>query len=310
MHRTLAYTILFIWSLTDVGILWNYYLAPLAHLEYLTSWSHVLSILFRIGLIVHLYSGEKYYKCTVFFFYASGVLLASILVTFFVVILIDDELFTERVNSSLLPHYTFILSNGGCDTIDIDSEFLNSVYLEGRGIDKFASVGVMIVYNNLRHVFPAVAHVLVVSLLPTLRRTLVVHASFWKGPLSLVGALALTASAPPLLHWIVNTTVGEERLYRVDPCLPAFAMVISIIGAAKGYVAIDTCMPQLQQTPICDNNQPPKCDNSDQNEPTNSRKFTIAIPSAPPWESSSLEPPPAYLKGSSTANGNNRRFLL
>ena len=230
MHRTLAYTILFIWSLTDVGILWNYYTAPLAHLEYLTSWSHVLSIFSRIGLIVHLYSGEKYYKCTVFFFYASGVLLASILVTFFVVILIDDELFTERVNSSLLPHYTFILSNGGCDTIDIDSEFLNSVYLEGRGIDKFASVGVMIVYNNLRHVFPAVAHVLVVSLLPTLRRTLVVHASFWKGPLSLVGALALTASAPPLLHWIVNTTVGEERLYRVDPPMTWMRFMMSGIS--------------------------------------------------------------------------------
>lgn len=177
MHKELVYTLLFIWFLTDIGILWNYYIAPLAHLEYLTSWSHLVSISSRIGLVVHLYYDERSYKYAVFLFYASGVLLSSILVTFFVIILIDDELFTERVNYSLLPHYTFNLRNGDCNTSNTDFEFGNSVYLEERGIDQFASIGVMIVYNNLRHVFPTVAHVLVVTLIPTLRCTLVVYTS-------------------------------------------------------------------------------------------------------------------------------------
>ena len=194
------------------------------------------------------------------------------------------------------------------DGFSEDLEFLNSVYLEGRGLDQFASVGVMIVYNNIRHVFPAVAHVLVVSLLPTLRCTLVAHTSSWKGPLSLVGALTLTASAPPLLHWILNTTVGEERLYRVDPCLPAFAMVISIIGAAKGYVAIDTWVPQLQPIPL----QPIPLQPIPLPPPPASDKFKISpIPSAPPPMPSAppLTPPP-YQSVAFTATGSNRRFVL
>jgi hypothetical protein len=289
MHKELAYTLLFIWFLTDIGILWNYCIAPLAHLEFLTSWSHLISVSSRIGLVVHLYYDERSYKYAVFFFYASGVLLASILVTFFVVILIDDELFTERVNYSLLPHYTFNLRNGGCNTSNTDFQIGN--YLEERGIDQFASIGVMIVYNNLRHVFPAVAHMLVVTLIPTLRCTLVVYASSWKGPFSLATVLAITAGTIPLLHFLVNSTVGEERLYRVDPCLPAFAMVISIIGAANVYVAIDTWVPNHAE-----GNQSEKADTS---------KHALQPASELHSQNPAFEPPP-YVKLTSS----NRRFIL
>lgn len=298
MHKELAYTLLFIWFLTDIGIVWKYCIAPLAHLEYLTSWSHVISIFSRIGLVVHLYYDERSYKYTVFFFYASGVLLASILVTFFVVILIDDELFTERVNYSLLPHYTFNLRNGGCNTSNTDFQIGN--YLEERGIDQFASIGVMVVYNNLRHVFPAVAHVLVVTLIPTLRCTLVLYASSWKGPFSLATVLALTAGTLPLLHFAVNSTVGEERLYRVDPCLPAFAMVISIIGAANGYVAIDTWVPNHAE------------DNQSENADTSKHALRPAselYSQNPDFEPTApFGPAPPYTYAKYTIN--NRRFIL
>ena len=77
MHKRFAYLILVIWFVTDIGILRNYSNAPLAHLEYLTSWSHLASILSRIGLVIHLYYDEGRYEFMVFFFYASGVLLWS-----------------------------------------------------------------------------------------------------------------------------------------------------------------------------------------------------------------------------------------
>ena len=108
----------FLWLLADIVVLIVCWPDLRSHLDYLTSWSHIFSLFCHHPILLYLlyleYSsdkGESSSKVTttcVTLFCTSGVILAAILVTFFVVVVIDDEIFSERVNATSLPHYKHI----------------------------------------------------------------------------------------------------------------------------------------------------------------------------------------------------------
>ena len=234
----------FVWLLADVVVLFECTPDLRSHLGYLTAWSHIFSLLCHHPILLYLlcleYVGEPVIKgawsdtittACVRLFCASGVILAAILITFFVVVVLDDELFSERVDATTLPHYKHI--HQFFHSIPADS----ATYFEHRDFSEFSGIGVMVTYNNIRHVLPAVLHLLITMDVPLIRFEL----SRCKTRYIIGLALAL-----PGLHVFNVGWGGEEKLYKAEPLWPAVAMVLSIFIASFYYKT-------LAQTPA----QPP-----------------------------------------------------
>ena len=170
--------ILFVCFLLDVILFVLYSIEPLDAAIYLTSRSHLL--LFS----VRTWSVYKYFcwstKCNtipksarhVYFFHASSILPYAILVTFFVVLVLDDTIMRKRLDVLELPHYQYIDPDG---TILSRSTYDNRLYFGEMGIDGFHSLGKMVTCNNIRHVFPAVAHLVITYELRTTHLAVIIH---------------------------------------------------------------------------------------------------------------------------------------
>ena len=123
---------------------------------YLTSWSHVFSIAVRTRLVYCIWTTDGTREMDVYSvrcFHASGVLLSSILVTFFVVLVLNDSLLTDRINVFELRHYNHVDPTGVWRDSVPESNY--DEHLDSLDIDRFYTVGTMVAYSNLRHVFPA-----------------------------------------------------------------------------------------------------------------------------------------------------------
>ena len=220
-----------------------------SHLGYLTAWSHIFSLLCHHPILIYLlcleyfsepgekgaWSGMVTTTC-VRLFCASGVILAAILITFFVVVVLDDELFSERVDATTLPHYKHL--HEFPQSIPADS----ASYFAQRDFKEFSGIGVMVTYNNIRHVLPAVLHLLITMDVPLIRFEL----SRCKTRYIIGLALVL-----PGLHVFNVGWGGEEELYRAEPLLPAVAMVLSIFIASFYYKTLAQTPAQPPYTEPC-----------------------------------------------------------
>ena len=207
----------FLWGVCfvlDFIIIMQYIRSPNDAWTYLTSWSHFFSITARWLLVYeHEWSNR--------FFHASSVLLYASLVTFFVVLLVDDTIISKRLDIFELPHYRYMDPD---QAILSRSAYDKRSYFDEKGIDDFHNLGLMVTYNNLRHVFPAAAHLVLTY---ELRTTTLAMKDFSPRAYFIV---LLTAFLLPLLHFIMAILVheGEKSIYVCDPSLPALAMFISI----------------------------------------------------------------------------------
>lgn len=223
----------FLWLLADLVVVYQCTPDWRSHLGYMTTWSHIFSLLCHHPILLYLlcleYVGEPVIKgawsdtittACVRLFCASGVILAAILITFFVVVVLDDELFSERVDATTLPHYKHIHQ----DSYSIPSD--SASYFARRDFNEFSGIGLMVTYNNIRHVLPAVLHLLITMDMPLIRFEL----SRFQTHYIIISALVL-----PAVHVFHVGWAGEEELYRAEPLLPAVAMVLSIFIASFYY---------------------------------------------------------------------------
>jgi hypothetical protein len=220
----------------DVVLFILYLITPLDAVIYLTSWSHLFSFSVRAWLT------HEYYCCSTkgnivpnstrerslaYWFHVSSILLYAILVTFFVVLIVDDTIMRKRLNVFELPHYKYIDPNG---TRLAMSTYDNRPYLREMEIDGFHSLGKMVAYNNIRHVFPAVVHLVITYELRTTHLAVRVD-GFSSYAYTVFGVLLF-----PILHCgmanIVSPDGGERDIYDCDPALPALAMIFSTIAFA------------------------------------------------------------------------------
>lgn len=189
----------------DFIVLTQYMSSPNDAWTYLTSWSHFFSITARWLLFYeHQWSNRL--------FHASSVLLYAILVTFFVVLMVDDTIITKRLDIFELPHYRYMDPD---QTILSRSAYDEGSYFDEKGIEDFHTLGLMVTYNNLRHVFPAAAHLVFTYELRTTTLAL-------KESLSGVYfSILFTAFLLPISHFIMAMWVygGERSIYDCDPSL-------------------------------------------------------------------------------------------
>jgi hypothetical protein len=221
--RLIVILLWIIWLAADLVVLQQCSGDVAANLRYLTSWSHIASLIAHHPILLYLCISRKSTSYTIwctYIFCASGVLLAAILVTFFVVVVIDDELFSERVDASTLPHYKHHHSGAHASPLN------NVVYFEARGFSDFTSIGTMVTYNNIRHVLPAVLHLLITMEVPFIRSELNKCSSMW---------IACLAILLPVVHFSHNGPDGERSLYRADPLIPGLTLVGSLCIATFYY---------------------------------------------------------------------------
>ena len=241
------------WVIADVVVGLQCWEEPWAHLQFLTAWSHLASLIAHYPILWYLcvcdsdgYCHSYLRPIAVLFFCASGVLLAAILVTFFVVVLINDELFSERVDVATLGHYNHLIRTGQLHAQA--ASFENSVYFGERGFDKFTTIGKMVTYNNIRHVLPAVLHLLITMQMPNIRSELRTLTS--RSLLVTIGATSLLAVALPVIHFYFQGPDGELDLYRASPLLPAVTMGVSIVCASAYYASLgDTVSQENKKEP-------------------------------------------------------------
>jgi hypothetical protein len=96
-------------------------------------------------------------------------------------------------------------------------------------IDGFHSLGKMVAYNNIRHVFPAVAHLVITYELRTTHLAVVID-----GPKVYIRTV-ICSLLFPLCHFGMASYAfknGERDIYDCDPAVPALAMFFSIIAFA------------------------------------------------------------------------------
>lgn len=231
--------LLVVWGFADVVVLIQCSEDPMAHIEFLTAWSHIASLIAHYPILFYLcwFGRDQSYRRTaaVYIFCASGVLLAAILVTFFVVVLIGDELFSERVDVTTMGHYKHLIASG--QLIAFDEPVDNSLYFQKHDFAEFATIGIMVTYNNIRHVLPAVLHLLITLETPSIRSEL--------SSCSAVG-IALLAVVLPLTHCYFHGVEGEESLYKVPPVIPAVTMGVSVAIASFYYQSLGYTVPQNQ----------------------------------------------------------------
>ena len=221
-----------IWLAADLVVLQQCSGDVPANLRYLTSWSHIASLIAHHPILFYLCISRKSTSYTIwctYVFCASGVLLAAILVTFFVVVVNDDELFSERVDASTLPHYRHHHPGPHASPLD------NAVYFEARGFLDFTTIGTMVAYNNIRHVLPAVLHLLITMEVPFIRSELSKCSFVW---------IASLAATLPLIHFLRNGLDGEQSLYRADPRVPGLTLAVSLCIATFYYKNLES--PQTQ----------------------------------------------------------------
>ena len=243
------------WVIADVVVGLQCWEEPWAHLEFLTAWSHLASLIAHYPILWYLcvcdsdgYCHSYLRTIAVLFFCASGVLLAAILVTFFVVVLINDELFSERVDVATLGHYNYLNVTGQLHAQA--APFENSLYFEQRGFDKFTTIGKMVTYNNIRHVLPAVLHLLITMQMPNIRSELTTLTSTPCSLLSTIVGTSGLAVALPVIHFYFQGATGERDLYRASPSWPAFTMGVSIVCASAYYASLgDTVSQENKKEP-------------------------------------------------------------
>ena len=220
--------------LLDVLIFYQYLLKLRDVAIYLTSWSHVSSVLVRCKLSYELWrvrhvqyrdrGCQQDREFTVDVFHASSVLLYAILVTFFVVLVVNDDIMVKRLDLFDLPHYRHLDPDGIFLTSSTEK---NDRYFEENAIDGFHSLGIMVAYNNIRHVFPAAANLVITYELRT--TILAVRESRIGASRLRIGIIALIL---PILHLIMASAFfdeGESDIYDCQPLIPGFAMLISVI---------------------------------------------------------------------------------
>ena len=215
--------------LLDVILFVRYVWEPEDALIYLTSWSHLFSFFVRSRLLY-----ECFFSSTkdntipksvwnVRFFHLSSILLYTILVTFFVVLVLDDTIMCKRLDAFELPHYQYIDPDG---TILSRYTYDNRPYFEEMRINEFHSLGKMVAYNNIRHVFPAVVHLVLTYELRTTQLAVTIDS-----PRDYVCAICVSLILP-FCHWLMalkSFDNGERDIYDCDPTIPAFAMLFSIL---------------------------------------------------------------------------------
>ena len=221
--------------LLDALILWQYFSELRDVVIYLTSWSHITSILVRCKLfyelwcvrhVAHLQRGrQKDREFMIEFFHASSVLLYAILVTFFVVLVVNDDIMVKRLDLFGLPHYRHLDPDGILLTSSTEK---NDRYFEENAIDGFHSLGIMVAYNNIRHVFPAAANLVITYELRT--TILALRESRIREIRRNILGIALIL---PVLHVAMASYFfdeGESDIYDCKPLIPGVTMLISIIG--------------------------------------------------------------------------------
>jgi hypothetical protein len=94
------------------------------------------------------------------------------------------------------------------------------------GIDGFHSLGKMVAYNNTRHVFPAVVHLVLTYELRTTQLAVIIDS-----PTVYITTVDYSLIFP-VFHWVMASFSfenGERDIYDCDPTIPALAMFFSII---------------------------------------------------------------------------------
>lgn len=208
------------------------------------SWSHIYSMLVRASLFWEQYTLRyidqfRRREEPNYLFHASSVLLYAILVTFFVVLLVDNTIIRKRLDLFELPHYQYVDPDG---VLLSRPAYDNDPYFDEKQIDDFHSLGLMVTYNNLRHVFPASAHLVLTY---ELRTTTLALKDCTQQVYFNITRIAFIL---PVLHFIMATLVyaeGEKHIYDCAPSLPASAMFISILIFTRLQMNIAECTDEL-----------------------------------------------------------------